>query len=151
MDIYIARPITGCTFDEVADYYISRRDILRDFGYAQVFHAFTGKNYLRKEKGPFKAGGYDHPLSYNHAITLRDRWFVSQADVFYLNLDGATRVSIGGIMELAWAYDRGKHCVLVMKEDSPHWHAFVLETAHVVFPTEEEALEYLKKLAAGDL
>ena len=150
MEIYVARPITGLDYYTVANYFCDVRDVLAGYGYT-VLLPFAGKGYL-KGKTNFKAEGeMEHPPSTGHALTLRDRWMVTKTDILYLNLLEATKVSIGCMMELAWAYDHGKHCVVVMEPDNLHQHAFVREAAHVVFATETEALEYLKKLAAGEL
>ncbi len=150
MDICFARPITGLGYEEVAGSYADTRDRLIDYGYTHVYFAFTGKSHLRNERD-FGAEGYTHPLSTNHAITLRDRWMTKQADVFFLNLLGTKKVSIGCIMELAWAFDNGKHIVIAMEPDNIHRHAFVLECAHIIYPTEDEAMEYLRKLPMGEI
>ena len=150
MNIYFARPITGLDYETVANSYEDTKDVLQGYGYGHVYHAFCAKGHLKNETC-FKADRYEDPLTCNHAITLRDRWMVLQSDVLYLNIVGATRVSIGSIMELAWAFDHGKHCVVAMEKDNPHRHAFVLEAAHVVFETDSEALDYLKKLVVNEL
>ena len=150
MNICVSRPITGLGYDEVTNSYTHLRDVFLDFGYSHVYYAFTGRSHLKDEKD-FAAEGYTHPLSSNHAITLGDRWMCKQGDVMYLRLLGAKTVSIGCMMELAWAFDNGKHVVISMERDNVHRHAFVLECAHVVWETEEEALDYLRKLARGEV
>jgi hypothetical protein len=149
MKIYLGRPITGLSFEEVAGYYQRLKDVLSYYGY-EVSHAMTGKRYLRSEK-EFKAEGYLNPLSTNHAITARDHWMTKQCDIFFLNLLDAKSISIGCMMELAWAFDSNKHVILVMEDNNVHNHAFVLETADVIFKTELEALEYLKKLIVVEI
>lgn len=145
MKICFARPITGLSYDEVAGSYDSTKDNLLKMGYEHVYFAFTGKSYLKDETS-FMASGYKHSLSTDHAITLRDRWMVKQSDVFFLNLLGTTKVSIGCMMELAWAFDNGKHVVTLMEENNIHSHAFVIESSHVIYRTEDEAMRYLWKL-----
>jgi nucleoside 2-deoxyribosyltransferase len=145
LNIYIVHPISGCTGEEVVKYYDDMIEVLKDFGY-NTFSPMTGKRQMRTEL-EFKATGYDNcPITSNHAIIERDRWMVSKADVVFANLTKAGRVSIGSCFELAWAHDKGKHTVVVMEEKNIHRHAFVIESADIVFTTEEDALAYLKEL-----
>lgn len=149
MLVYCARQITGCSYDEVVDYYEDTRDILQDMGY-EVFVALCGKSYLRNER-EFAATGYKQPLSTDHAIFQRDWWMCRKCDILLVNLLGATTVSIGTVMEMAWAADHGKHVILVMEENNIHNHAFVKEAASVVYNKFEDALDYLKKLIRMEL
>lgn len=149
MRIYLARPITGCTYEEVVAYYKDAVARLKFFGY-EVLFPMCGKNYLRTET-VLKAGGYTQPLSTNRAIVGRDRWMVQQSDIVLANLLGSKQVSIGTVSELAWAFDAKKHVIVVMEKDNIHRHAFVLEFADVIFETTEEAFAYLDKLAQGSV
>lgn len=148
MEIYLARPISGRSYDEVMKYYFTAVKALENRGF-DVLCPMTGKTYLRTEL-EFKAHGYDeYPTSTNHAIMERDRWMVKKADIIYANLSNSDRVSIGTMMELAWAHDHGKHSIVVMEDGNVHQHAFVLEAADIVFKTHMEAMEYLYSLNAG--
>lgn len=145
LKIYLAHPISGLSYDEVADYYDVIVPHLQDVGY-QVFNPLTGKDVLRNEI-EFKVKGYEGiPLSSNHAIKQRDQWMVSQADIVWCNFLKCKNVSIGMVSELAWADLQGKHTIVTMQEDNIHQHAFILEMADVVFETELESLNYLQEL-----
>lgn len=74
---------------------------------------------------------------------------VQNSQVIFVNLIDTTMVSIGSIMELAWADLLGIHSVVVLQEHNIHRHPFVVDCADIVFPAEEEALVYLEKLALG--
>ena len=149
MKIYIARPITGCTADEVISYYQETADILRGMGY-EVFHAMCAKTYLHGDPD-VKATGYNFPLSTDHAIVERDRWMTQTADILFVNLTGCKRVSIGTCFELAWAHHMGKHTVVCMEATNIHRHAFVIEAADVLYETYNEGLDYLEKLARNQI
>jgi hypothetical protein len=69
---------------------------------------------------------------------------VTQADIIYANFLGSKAVSIGSVMELAWAYELNKLTVVVMDRKNIHMHAFVLEAADIIFETTKEAMDYLK-------
>ena len=145
LKIYCVHPISGCSGEEVYDYYVDIKQKLDDIGY-DVFVPMYGKSSLRTEK-KFKAQDYRTPITCNHAIYTRDKWMVNQSDVILANFTGAQHVSIGSMMELAWSSDKGKHVIVVMEKDNVHRHAFVLESANIVFETLEEALSYLEDLS----
>lgn len=148
MIIYLAGPITGKGYDEVVGRYQDKAKMLREWGY-DVLCPMTGKTYLRNEV-ELKAGGYSNPVSTNHAIAERDKWMVTRSDVVLADLSNSgDRVSIGTVMEMAFASLSGKHCVAVIPEGNIHNHAFILEAADIVFRTEEEAYGYLQALAKG--
>lgn len=149
LSIYLAHQITGLSYEEVVSYYENVTKILTEFGY-KIYCPMTGKSYLRTEDN-LKNEGYKFPTSTDHAIKERDKWMVSQSDVVLTDLTGMTRVSVGCMMELAWADLLGKHTIVVMEKDNPHRHAFVLECADIVFETLPEALAYLKNLSEGNL
>lgn len=151
MRIYIAHQITGLTPEIVYNYYKETGELLRQRGY-EVLCPMTGKGYLRTaEEHVYKPKDYNFPPSTNHAIFERDKWMVTNCDVWYCDFTGMTRVGIGILFELAWAALLGKHTVSVIPEGNIHQHAFVLEASDIVFATEEEALNYLEKLALGTM
>ena len=148
MKIYLAGPISGQGYNEVMFRYTDMKKKFKSWGYT-VLYPMLGKDYLRNEV-EFKAHGYDHPLSTNHAIYERDQWMVRQCDVIYANLcSSGDRVSIGTMMEIAWGSLLGKNVVIAMQENNIHRHAFVLESGCVVFSTEKDAEVYLKLLGEG--
>lgn len=151
MKIYIAGPISGMSYDEVSSYFRDTKITLEEAGFT-VVSPMTGKKELRTEL-EFRKEGYDNvPVATNHAIYNRDRWMVTQSDIIYANLmNCGDRVSIGTCMELAWAFDKGKHVVIAMDKENIHRHAFVLESAHIVFESHNDAIKYLFNLQNGQL
>lgn len=149
MKIYLAGPITGKSYDEVVSMYREKTKVLSGLGY-DVLCPMTGKEYLRNEV-EFKAHGFDQsPISTNHAIFERDKWMVERADIILADLSNSgNRVSIGAVMELAWASITGTHSIVILPEDNIHQHAFVLEAGDIIFETLEDAMKYLKILVSG--
>lgn len=145
MKIYIAGSISGQSGEDVVSYFKNTKSRLIGMGF-EVFSPMTGKGFFRNEI-KFKASGYNNPVSTNHAIIERDHWMVSTVDIVYCNLTMAKNVSIGSMMELAWAHHMGKHTVLAMQADNIHQHAFVIEAADIIFESHEDAIEYLSKLS----
>lgn len=141
MKIYVAGRITGSTPEEVFEYFNSTRKILEECGY-EVLTPLMGKEYLRIEK-KFAPEGYKYPASTDHAIAERDKWMVGQSDIVFVNFIGMPAVSVGCVMELAWASLLGKHTVIAIDKENINYHAFVLDAADIVFDSTRAALEYL--------
>lgn len=145
LTVYLAGPISGNSYDDVSSYFTDMTSVLVDLGYA-VLHPMLGKEVLRTEI-KLKASGYGNPESTNHAILERDKWMVSQSDIVLCNLMmGKDMVSIGSVMELAWACMMNKLTIVVMQKDNIHQHAFVIEAADIIYEDINDAIRHLKKL-----
>jgi len=147
MKIYLAGPISGKGYEEIVGLYEEKSSFLGMYGY-EILCPMTGKTHLRNELNLKAYGLNDHPTSSNHAIFERDRWMISLCDIFLADLTNAgDRISIGTMMELAWASLYNKHSIVVMDRDNIHYHAFVLEASDIVFSHLDPALAYLVELA----
>jgi len=147
MRLYLAGSISGKTKEEVEGYFHNYSTLFRKMGY-QVFSPMSGRGELRVNS-TYEPLGYDNPIATDHAIVTRDRWMVGQGDILFCNLLESKRVSIGSMMELAWARELGKHVVLVMETGNIHEHAFVMECANIRFTFMQPAVAYLKELISG--
>ena len=145
MKIYLARSISGLSYAEVMEEYRKTTKLLSPF--YVILNPMTAKGHLKSEVEFASYGKYTHPVSVGHAIYERDKWMVSTCDVLLADLSGTTKVSIGVMMELAWAALLGKHTVLILPEENIHTHTFVRESADVVFTDYDEAIEYLQTLS----
>ena len=79
----------------------------------------------------------------------RDRWDVQNCDVIFCNLMYTEQVSIGTVIEIAWADVFGKYIVVAMNDNNIHQHGMLRQTASIVFNDFEEALRYIPTLLAG--
>jgi nucleoside 2-deoxyribosyltransferase len=91
------------------------------------------KGYLSSEsslKDSYEhADGLASVLSSSKGITTRDRWDTSRCDLMIVNLLGTEKVSIGTMMEIAWADMLRKPVILVIEDEgNPHDHAMVRES-----------------------
>jgi len=111
----------------------------------------VGESYLRPEMKIKPHGYIDKPIAANHAIVERDRWMIGQSEIVLVDLLHAERVSIGCMFELAWASEIRKHTIVIMEKENIHRHAFVIDSADIVFETLDEALDYLENLSDGTL
>lgn len=143
--IYCVHPINGLSFKDVTDYYTYAVAYLQNCGY-DVLYPLVARGECNRDM-TFRATGSEKvPCATNHAIYERDRWMVQQSDIVFADLTGAKRISIGSVMELAWASYLGKHTVVAMEKTNIHRHAFTLEAADIIFETGAEALTYLQEL-----
>ena len=145
LSIYIAHQITGLTFEQVLAYYMPMVHRLKVLGYT-TFNPVTLYIDGVDKDAVCAAANLKGPLINNHALFERDKWMVSKADVILADFTGADRISIGACMELAIANVLGKHIVVIMAPDNPHYHGFVLEASSCTFPTIDEALVYLENI-----
>ena len=144
--IYIAHPISLCNPGEVFEYFDNMKTELGSK--YEVLSPMVYKDHLRYAP-EFRAEGYAHPVSSNHAVFERDTWMVNQSDVVLCDFTGSSKASIGCSMELAIASWLHKHTVVVLPNDNIHNHAFVREAADIIFETLEEAIKYLEVLAGA--
>jgi len=86
-------------------------------------------------------------LSSQRGITTRDRWDATRCDALFVNLLGATRVSIGTVMEIAWSDAKRIPIVLVMEQEGNlHDHAMLREVVGFRVPTLDEGIDVIKAM-----
>jgi nucleoside 2-deoxyribosyltransferase len=142
--VYLAGPISGCTFEGCTDW---RSQVQRMFpDHVVGLSPMRQKEYLKDAT----AIADDYPetvLSSQRGITTRDRWDAMRCDALFVNLLGATRVSIGTVMEMAWADAKRIPIVLVMeKEGNLHDHAMLREVVGFRVPDLDEGVEVIKAM-----
>lgn len=147
--VYLAGPITGLTFDDGNEWRESVIEELDDVG-IRGFSPLRAKNFLR-EIGVLDSAGTPesayiglNPLSEPKGITARDRFDCTRCDMILMNLLGATRISIGTMIEAGWADGARRPIVVAMEQDNMHRHAMLNEVAGFIVPTLEEAVAVVK-------
>lgn len=131
--VYAAGPITGLSFTGATDWRNDLQLLLKDK--VKVLSPLRAKDYLKNETvigDSYEQEKIDSPLTHvlssSRGITTRDRNDVMNSDIILVNLLGATKVSIGTVMEIAWADMLRKPVVLVMeKTGNVHDHAMIRE------------------------
>lgn len=123
--VYLGGPISGCSFDECVDWRLHAIEKLCKQG-IRGLSPMRGKEYLRSEK--IIDGSYDTVLSCARGIYARDRFDALRCDVLLVNFLGAKRVSIGTVMEIAWADSRKTPIICAIEpEGNPHDHPMITE------------------------
>lgn len=148
--VYLAGPITGLSYGGAVDWRESVRTDLARVG-IRGLSPMRGKEYLRGEFGI--ADEYaSSVLSCSRGITTRDRFDCNRADLLIVNLLGATKVSIGTVMEIAWADSKRIPVILVIEDEGNiHDHAMIRECTGFRVNTLEEAVKIAKVVLTDGL
>lgn len=136
---YLGGPIAGLDYSGAVDWRVAMTLNLAAWG-VEGLSPMRAKEFLRDELD-LDSRVYSHPLSTPKGITTRDRNDVRNCDVVIFNLLGATRVSIGTMMEVAWADAYGKPKVVVMEQSGNiHEHPILSELSDFRVETLTDAL-----------
>lgn len=124
--VYLAGPIAGLSYDGATNW--------RDYACKQLGPGISGISPLRSKlylKGVADLSGTfdEEPLSTGKAITRRDHWDCVHSDLVLANVKGAQKVSMGTVMEMAWAYDHKKLLIVVMENGNIHTNPMVMDAA----------------------
>jgi hypothetical protein len=137
--LYLCGPITGLTYGASVEWREYVADNLPN--YIDPVSPMRGKQYLEREK-VIGLSYEDIPLSCRKGITCRDRYSVMDCDMILVNLLGAEKVSIGSVMEIAWAdMLRKPICLVIEKEGNVHDHPIVNEVAGFVVHTLDDGIK----------
>jgi nucleoside 2-deoxyribosyltransferase len=135
--VYCAGPISGLTYGESVDW---RKQVADAFpSHIKAVSPMRGKDFLAKEQS--LVDNYEHPLASQKGITCRDRMDVMRCDLLLVNLLGAPKVSIGTVMEIAWADMLRKPIVLVMDKGNLHDHSMIREVSGFIVPDLEMGIQ----------
>lgn len=146
--VYLAGPITGLEFEEVNDW---REKVTYTLpGHIHGISPLRNKNYL-KGTGPLRdAYNQDQVgsmLSTGRGIFERDFYDVNRCDAVLANFLGSKKVSIGTVMELAWAKQLQKPVVLVIEDEGNiHEHSMLMECASFRVNNLQQGVEILSAL-----
>lgn len=159
MKVYLAGPITGLSYEGCTDWRQQAMDHLKDFG-IQGLSPLRSKDYLLNETSisdNYNDGVRDNEklsalasvMSSQRGIYARDRFDCFRADAVLVNMIGAKKVSIGTVMEIAWAAGNNTPVVLIMeKEGNVHEHSMLREACPFRVETLEDALFVVTALLA---
>lgn len=142
--IYLAGPISGLTYDGCTDWRdaVERTLSIDDFEVASPMRA---KKFLNTGE-ILDAVRYDNVLASAQGVMTRDSWDVHRCDAVFANLLGAEKVSIGTVMELAWAWKAGVPAIVVMEPENIHNHIMLQQSTPYYCETVDEGLELLYAL-----
>jgi len=122
--VYLAGPITGQSYEGATswrDWFTDR--INQRFSDVNCISPMRGKYYLESSRD-IQATGNEllGILSGGPAIVARDYSDTMNADILVVNLIGASRISIGTMFEIAWAYTKHIPVILVIEDGNENVH-----------------------------
>lgn len=125
--VYLAGPITGQTYEGATEW----REMFssQTLEHIKCLSPMRGKHYLQSVQ-KIAATGCEKLgiLSGGPAVVARDYADTTNADIIVVNLLGTSKVSIGTMFEVAWAYSKHIPVVLVIEdgETNVHTHSMLL-------------------------
>lgn len=143
--VYLAGPITGLEYGGAVDWRENAKKKL--MGPVDAYSPMRAKDYL-DGVGPLESQYFDlSVMSSPRGIMTRDRWDATTCDVMLVNLLGAKRVSIGTVMEIAWAdLSRIPTVVVIEESGNVHEHAMITEAIGFRVPTLDEGINIVKAI-----
>ena len=136
--VYLAGPITGCSYKDCTDWrkYVAQRLPDNFIGVSPL----RAKHYLNEERR-ISDHYPESVLSCTKGITARDKFDVYRCDLLFINFEGSVQVSIGTVMEIAWANVWNKPIVVVMNDKNIHYHSMVRESVGFIVEHLDEAID----------
>src|ERR1700761_9741237 len=109
--VYLAGPISGCTFSGCRDWRVGvLRTLLPDI---ECLSPMRDKEDLEEES--VLGEGYTNFLCTEAAITARDAFDIRRSDLLLVNLLGVTEPSQGTLWEMGYAKGLNKTCIIAME------------------------------------
>lgn len=146
--VYLAGPITGLSYGGATDWREHARGVLAPE--ITGLSPMRGKEYLASiEKISGTGEEYAHMgcLSLPRGVMTRDRFDCTRCDVLLVNLLGAKAVSIGTVMEIAWADSVRTPIVCAIEPTgNPHEHMMIQEALGYRVPSLNEALHIVRAI-----
>lgn len=136
--VYLAGPITGLSFGECTDW---REYAIKSLAEENIkgLSPMRGKEYLASLPTISGHGNeYQHMgvFATSRGVMTRDRFDCTRCDVVLMNLLDAKQVSIGTMMELAWADLSRIPVVCVMEKDKSNVHEHMMVNEAIGFKVE---------------
>lgn len=141
--VYLSGPMAGLTYEEGTQW----RDYvkMRLEGFANCLSPYRGKDFLKGRT--IQNVNYENVMATPKAITTRDRWDTTTADVVLVNLMDYSKFSIGTIMEIAWADQARVPVVAVIPQESEYFkHPILTQACAYIVQDLDEAINIVKVL-----
>jgi len=148
--VYLGGPITGLTYDGCTEW---REQVMEEVGEEiNTISPMRGKQRLKEiANGDVIKDCYDYDILASYkGINTRDYWDVQRCDIVFVNFLGATKVSIGTVMEIAWARAFDKPVICVMEDDNIHKHSMLTYACGYIVNNLETGIVILKALLKTD-
>lgn len=135
--VYLSGPMGGCSFKEMTEWrtYVAER-----------LNSDTLKCTLPTRSFTEAAA----PKETDKWINRRDYFDCVQSQCILVNFQGMKTISIGTVMEIAWAYQKQIHIICVCDPDGPQNHPMLKDSiTHEVY-TLDEGIAAVKELLSEE-
>jgi len=156
--VYLAGPISGLSYDEANDWRSEVRNQLLKMG-IKAISPLRSKVWIKDAKQIDQAStlidflpddmdaSVMKSMSNSRGITTRDRFDCLNSDVLFVNLLNAKQVSIGTVMEIAWADALRKPIILIIEPNNNiHDHAMIRECGGFRVNSIKDGIEIVKSI-----
>lgn len=147
--VYLAGPITGSSYDSTVNW----RDTFKKNIDSRIicYSPMRFKTFLQNEKViQANTNKYSNILTKSKSILSRDYFDVQRSDLIVVNFLGADKVSIGTVMELAWAFSMQKQIILITEEGNIHNHIMINEAVNYIVDSVEQAMQLVEFILLPD-
>lgn len=149
--VYLAGPITGLTYNGCTEWREEIKDnLMANSPHIKTLSPMRGKQRIELLGGTIKDVYEDNPLTSEKGISTRDYNDVKRSDAIFVNLLGAQRVSIGTVMEIAWARAFQIPVILVMEKGNMHDHSMLRYASGFIVDNIEDGIEMLRVVLGPD-
>lgn len=145
--LYLAGPISGLSYESATDWRLNIQDKLPFW--VKTLSPLRAKTYLKGVKC-IEDNYSEHPTSTSRAILERDHNDVKKSDCILFNLLGTETVSIGTVMEIAWAKAYGVPAVLVIEPINIHQHCMLVESCGFTCDNLDAAIDIIAGITGTD-
>lgn len=142
--VYLAGPIAGLNYSGAQNW---RSDVAKalDSDRIETLTPMRGKQFL-KELGDITKVSYDDVVANSKGVTRRDFNDTVTSSCVFVNLLGSQKVSIGTVMEIAWAFQARVPSIVIMEKGNVHEHLMIEEACHYVVDNLEAGIRLAKLL-----
>jgi nucleoside 2-deoxyribosyltransferase len=131
--VYLSGPMGGCTFKEMTDWRAEAEEKLNS---ATLKCLLPTRSFLE---------GFA-PEETDKWINRRDFFDCVRSQCLLVNLKGMKTLSIGTIMEIAWAYQKQIHVVVIGEPGGPQNHPMLKDSITHEVRTLDEGIAAVKEL-----
>ena len=143
---YLAGPIARKTYDESEQW----RDYVKERLPEEIkcYSPLRAKQFLRDHGliGVTQDTYDENPLATAKGIMTRDHFDCFTSDLILCNLLGATSVSIGTVIEIAFSYAYRKPLVVCIEKGNIHNHPMIREATGYSCDNLDEAIHIVKSI-----
>ena len=142
--VYLAGPIAGLNYEGAQTW---RNEVAKalDSDRVETLTPMRGKQFL-KEVADISKVSYPDVIANSKGVTRRDFNDTVTSSCLFVNLLGAKTVSIGTVMEIAWAFQARVPSIVIMEKGNVHEHLMIEEASHYIVDSIEAGVRLAKLL-----